>query len=479
MKKITTSRPEATILSAVTKYEEFVAPTYGPAGKRILIVRSEFNHEAVDDGRRSSEAFELDDELENGVIQYVKETTQKGKDGTTTAAIVMSSLVKQSFEGHDDMFARKNRHEIASGLRKGLGEAVTQIKDMAKPIKTRKELQAIAFNSYNDDKVAKMIAELVHDTGKDGIITVEDSRGTDTVTERVAGFEIPKGFLSPYLTNDGEKAEAEDVAVLVIPRKINLFAEVGVLLQELVVKSGKKQFAIFAEGFGDDMINKCVGYKVMGHFTPILVELPAVGDKNAHASDIAAVTGATVIDGKVVRLEEAKAEHAGHADKIRSTREKTTVIGGSGKTKDHVASLAALKENTENAFEKDALERRIAAVLGGIAVVKVGAYTENEQKAVKAKVENAVAAAQIAFRGGVVPGAGKSMSSVKTSSDILNEALKAPRKRLEDNGAEYLDEDAVDPAEVVITAIEAAVSVATGLITMGGIVVPERKRDKN
>lgn len=476
--RITTNKPEGIILSAVTKYEEFVSPTYGPAGKKTLIINSEFSHEAVDDGRRSSEAFELEDERENAVVQYVKETTQKGKDGTTTAAILMSSIVKDTLKDYENDFAEKDRHGTALSLRKGLKEAVSQIKDISKPIKTKKELEAIAYNSYNDEHTAKLVAETVHRIGRDGILAVEDSKLTETTVEVVNGLEIHKGYFSPYFINDGENAVIENPAILIVNKKINLFAELAPVIQKLT-QSGKKEFVILAEGFGDDVLNKCVVYRSMGAFVPLLVEAPGVGDRLENMQDVAAVVGATVIDDKLIKLSEATVEHFGSADTVKATRDKTTFLGGKGKTKEYLDALRTKHEESTSDFDKDKTSRRIAAISGGVAVIKVGAYTENEQKATKAKVENAVAAAQIAFRGGVVPGAGKTMASIKTSSEVLNSALKAPRKKLEENGAKYLDEDAVDPAEVVITALEAAVSIAVGLITMGGVSVPKRKRDRD
>lgn len=480
--KICKANPEKVILSAIKKYVEFIAPTYGPAGKKTLIVHSEFNVEAVDDGKRSIQAFELEDELEDAVIRYVKETTEKGKDGTTTAGLIMGSIVTNAYENLDDMLATKDYHGMVLGLKKGVEEAVKAINKASKAIKTKEELFAIAHNSFNDDKIAKIIAETVHKIGKDGVLSVEDSRGTETTVEVVNGLEIPKGYASPYLVTEPEKAVLDNPAILVVNRKINLFSELLPVITKPSQRPGARDFAfpnlvVVAEGFGDDVVNKCIAYKMTGGFNPLLIEAPGFGDRLENMTDLATVVGATVVDDKTLKLADA-ANALGSCESVKSTKDKTIFLGGAGKTKEPVATLKALLETSTNNFEKEKLTKRIAALTGGVAVIKVGAYTENEQKGIKAKVENAVNSAQIAFRGGVVSGAGKTLADIKTSSDLLNRALRAPREQLEANGAMYLDEGTVDPTEVVITALQAGVSIASGLLEMGGISVPKRKKEK-
>ncbi len=476
--KITSSKPERIILSAVKKYVEFIAPTYGPAGKKILIVQNEFNHEAVDDGKRSSQAFELEDELENAVIQYIKETTQKGKDGTTTAGLIMGNLVIEAFKDLSNDFNVPDYHGMALSLKKGLTEAVKAISKASRKIKTKEELYAIAHNSYNNEAIARLIADTIFQIGKDGVLAIEDSKGTETTVEVVNGLEIPKGYNSPYLINQDDKVVLDSPAILVVNKKINLFSEIALAFKQ-TLESGYKNIVVIADGFGDDVVNKCIAYKMMGQFQPLLIETPGYGDKLENLSDIAVIVGARVIDGKLITLDKTQADFIGTCETIRSAKDKTVILGGKGNIKEYVLNLKGQLEKTTNDFQKDTLTKRIAVLSGGVAVIKVGAYTENEQKGIKAKVENAVNSTQIAFKGGVVAGAGKALLDIKTSSELLNEALKAPRKQLEINGAKYLDENTVDPADVVITALESAVSIASGLITMGGISVPKRKKEKD
>lgn len=474
--KITNNKPEEIILSAVMKYAEFIAPTYGPTGKKILIVQNEFNHEAVDDGKRASQAFELRDELENAVIQYIKETTQKGKDGTTTAGLIMASIITTAFKDLDNELKTNDYYGMANGLKSGLEEAVKKIKASSKKIKTGEELYAIAYNSYNNEIIAKLIADTILKIGKDGILSIEDGKGTNTTVEIVNGLEIPKGYNSPYLINQNDKVVLENPAILIVNKKINLFTEIAKVIKEST-DAGRKDFVIIADGFGDDVLNKCIAYKMMGAFRPLLIETPGYGDKLENLSDISVIVGGRVVDDKIIKLESVTADQLGTCETIKSTKDKTTILGGLGKPKDYITTLKAQLDKTSNNFEKDKLTQRIAVLSGGVAVIKVGAYTENEQKGIKTKVENAVNSTQIAFKGGVVAGAGQALLDIKTSSELLNEALKAPRKQLEENGKQYLDENTLDPAEVIITALESAVSIASGLLTMGGISVPERKKE--
>ena len=476
--KLTSSKPQEIILSAVKKYVEFIAPTYGPAGKKVLIVHNEFTHEAVDDGKRSSMAFEIVDELENAVIQFIKETTQKGKDGTTTAGLIMGNIILEAFKDINNEFKDADYHGMALSIKKGLDEAIKAVSKASRKIKTKDELYAIAYNSYNNETIAKLVADTIFTIGKDGVLSVEDSKGTDTTVEIVSGLEIPKGYASPYLVNQEDKVVLENPAILLVNKKINLFSEIAVILKDTVAQ-GIKDITIIAEGFGDDVIIKCLGYRMQGIFRPLLIETPGYGDRLENLQDIACIVGAKVIDDKILTLKDAKPTDLGKCDIIKSTKDKTIILGGEGKVKEHLDTLRRQLAVSTNNFEKDKLIKRIAVLVGGIAVIKVGAYTENEQKGIKAKVENAVNSTQIAYKGGVIPGAGKSLTDIKTSSELLNHALQAPRKQLEVNGAKYLNENTVDPTDVVITALESAVSIASGLLEIGGISVPKReKKDK-
>jgi len=188
---------QKTRLAAIRKYLDWIAPTYGPTGKKTLIVHNEFNIEAVDDAKRSVQAFELEDEFENAVISEVKETTEKGKDGTNTAGILMGNIVIEAFSDLDDGFARKDYHGMVISLKKGVEEAVKQIKKVSKSIKTKEELEAIAYNSYNNEDIAKLIANTVHEIGKDGKLDISDSKSTETTVSSIDFISYPLPYPQP------------------------------------------------------------------------------------------------------------------------------------------------------------------------------------------------------------------------------------------------------------------------------------------
>ncbi len=479
--KLTTNSPQKVILSAVRQYVDFLAPTYGPTGKKILIVENEMNHKAVDDGRMSSQAFEIRDEFENAVVKYIKETTEKTyqrvKDGTTTSALLMGAIIEEAFKNVDNELVETDYHGLTLSLRKGLEEAVKKIEASGKKIKTKEELYDIALNSFNSEPIAKLVADTVFKIGKDGVIAIEDSQAMDTTVEIVQGLELNKGFASPYLINTQHNhVIVKNPLVLLVNKRIELFNEVVPVLKQ--VMEAKRQIVIVAEGFGEGLINSVIAQKFMsqGNFNPLLIETPGYGDKLESLKDISVITGANIVD-KALTLDKVTMDDLGQVESVDSTKDKTTILGG--KKADLKAYVENLKGTANDKFAQEKLDKRIASLLGGIAVIKVGAYTENEQKYIKAKLENCVNATQLAFKEGVTAGAGKTYESIKTSSELLNNALKAPRKQLEKNGKAYLDDNVVDPTGVLIAGLETAVSIASGLITMGGISTEQRKRDKD
>ncbi len=434
----------------------------------------------MDDGRRSSESFELENEFENAVVQYIKETTQKGKDGTTTAVLIMATIIKEAFKDLDNELGDKDYHGMALSLRKGLDEALKKIKST--PVKTKEELYTVAYNSYKNKEIAELIAETVYKIGKDGVIAIEDSQTTKTEVEVVHGLELLKGYVSPYFINtDKEEVILKDAIVLLVNKKLESLVEVLPLLTSQ--QGGKLAFdcaniLIIADGFGNDIINRLAFFKATNQVNPLLIEIPT-GDKLEILKDIAVILGATSIDGKLLTLETADKTCLGQIASVVSIKDKTKLIGGKGKKSDIKEYVDRLKALTiTNKYELDSHTRRIAQIIGGIAVIKVGAYTDNELKAMKTKIENAKDSAQAAFKSGVVSGAGKTLSDITTSSNLLNKALKAPRRQLEENGVQYLDEKTTDPTEVVTTALTTAVSIAEGLLTIGAISTNKRKEEK-
>lgn len=482
------SSAENIILRTVEKYRNFLAPTYGPAGKQILIADSDFSVKAVDDGKMASSAFNMTGELgefAQAVVNYIHETTAKTEervgDGTTTSALIMAEIVKQAFGDIQDKYAvdKKSVFKMVKELRKALPEAIEQIKAQAKPISTQEELYKIAYNSYNNEEVAKLISEALFKIGQSGSLTIEDSKTAEHSVEAVKGLEIAKGYKSPYfINNEKQESVIKNPYVLLVNERIEFFKDMMPIIKQLV-EAGRKDIVIIAEAFGDDAMGGMIVNKMRG-LSPVLVETPGYGDtKPELLKDIASVVGGMIVDSKAgLKLSDIKLDQMGTCETVIAKKDKTLIVGGNGNVNERLETLNLFLEAASK-YEKDQLERRIASLSGGVAVLKIGANTEQEQKTIKAKAEDAVSATREAFKSGVVKGAGITFSSITTSSDILNNALKAPRKQLEENGAEFLDNDVVDPAGVLIAALESAVSIGCGLINTGGISAEEKKKDED
>lgn len=484
--KIVHPKPLKTIVSAISKYTQFIAPTYGPAGQSTLIALNSFNIKSVDDGHETSKEYELENEFENAIISFVKEATDRTNsrvgDGTTTAVILTGAIVGEVTKDSEDVFANKNYTSKALEIRKGAKEAVEYIKSKSKKVKTKAELHKIAYNSYNNEAVATLISDTLFKIGEEGLLSIEDSQGVTTEVEIVKGLETDKGHASPYfITNDKEECVIDNPSVVITSKRIESFSQISDLIDNLV-KSGQRHLLIIADGFSDEVLTKLVLYRfkgiLNGPFYPLAIEASGFGNKEELLKDICAMTGATLIDSNIVTLENIQPKHLGSAKKVISQKTKTTIIDGAGSVTERVSVLNKQLE-IAGTFDKDQLKKRIASLQGGIALIKVGANTESEQKTIKAKVEDAVNATKIAFKDGIVKGAGRMYEEIKTSSTILNMALKAPRKQLEENGIEYLDDNVTDPAGVLIAALETAVSIACGLITIGGIITTKREKKDN
>lgn len=466
------------------KYADLILPTYGPAGKKVLIATNEFNLKAADDGHAASAEFELENEFENAVIMYIREATAKTNsrvgDGTTTAVVLTNAIVNQVIPKEDDPFSPTNYHKEAQEIKKATLEAVVYIKENAKKIETAEALYKVAYNSYNNEPIARLIADTLFKIGKDGVLAIEDSHSTETEVEIVEGVQIEKGYASPYLINtDREEVVLTDPMFLLVNANLDRFMDVVPVLKNLFEKTGRKEVVIMADSFGEDFLGHMIMNKIKGSFSPLLITNPGFGDTRLETlKNIAAVVGATIFD-KTKKLETATLEDFGEAKKIISKKDKTTIIGGNeAKIGMRIGALQLQLEETTQEFTKEKLKKDIASLKGGIALIKVGANTDNEQKSIKMKVEDSVNATKVAFQDGVVAGGGKTFEAITTSSEIFNKALKAPRKILEENGKEFLDEDVTDPAGVLIAALETASSIACGLLTMGGIIATKRKEEK-
>lgn len=483
--KITKADTKKTILSALTKYAKLITPTYGPAGKKVLIATNQFSIKAADDGHTVSNEIEFEDEFENGVVQYIRETTEKTNsrvgDGTTTSVILTEAIVKEAMGDLNNEFEDHNYYPKVQEIQRGTLEAVEHIKRKSQKIKTDQELYKVAYNSYNNEEIAKLISMTISKIGKDGVLTIEDSKTSKTEVEMVEGFEFEKGFASPYFINsDREKAVLNNPVFLLFDGVLNRFKDIVGLVKALIT-SGNKDIVVIAGGFSEEVLAHAIMDKINGFYTPILIECPGFGDnKIENLRDIAAVVGAKIFDEKANKLETAIGKDLGTVKKIISRKDKTVLIGGDSKAiKERVKVLQDQLEASNDEFTKERVKKTIASLNGGIALIKVGANTENEQKSIKMKVEDAINATKIALQDGVVPGAGRVLMDIETSSPILNKALKSPRTKLEENGKEFLDKSVIDPAGVVIAALETASSIACGLLMIEGIIVTKREDEKD
>ena len=468
------------IRAVVKDFVGSLSATYGPAGRKVLI-QDNFQIISADDGKTVANHYEIHDEVDNAVVMYVREAMNKTDsrvgDGTTTSAIILGSIVEEVSTKSSGLLAT-NPHGVIQEIRSATEEAVKQIKKLSKPVKTKDELYEVALNSCNNEEIAKVISDTLFTIGKDGAVSIEDSPTAKTDIEVVEGMELEKGYVSPYFVNEGDKVVLKDTNVLLVNKKVELLKDLAPVLKGMGEKK-ESSLLIIAEGFSDDIINNFLMAKMQGLFRPLLVENPAYGDQKLELlKDIAVVTGATIVDEKSAQGITYEA-----LGKVTSAvaKKDSTVIVGSGKKGEITKRVEEIKEvlAKANEYEKAKLEKRIASLTGGVAILKVGANTENEQKTKKLKIEDAINATKAAYRYGIVKGGGRTFEAVKTSSEILNKALKAPRTVLEANGKEFLDEKVYDPTEVLVAALESGVSIACGILEMESVIATKREKKES
>lgn len=481
--RITTSEPRLYIKSAVKAYFDLIKTTYGPVGKQILIA-DEFTTRSVDDGKMASQDFEIENEFQNAVIKYVKEVTDKTEkrvgDGSTTSVIIMHALVELLLPDIDPFLLSSPKVSIPSeseDIKKALKEAISQIEKQAKKIKTEKELYEVVYNSCNNEEIAKLISSTLFKLGSNGALSVEESKGMITEAIFTKGLEIERGYISQYFINKGMEVELQNPKILIVNSKLDSVAEIMPPIQT-ILESGTTAIAIIADDFSEELINFFILNKLRTTISPVLIKSPGYGEfKTKYLQDIAVLTGATLIDS-IKPLKTFTIDMVGNVELIRSKKDSTLFIGGKGKKKDVELYVEKVKSESVDAqsMDKERNEKRIAQLIGGVALLKIGAPTENEMKTLKAKAEDAVNAGKVALLGGVVRGGGETFANIKTSSELLNQALKAPRKQLEENGKEFLDEKVYDPTLVLVAALETAVSIALGLVNTGGIIALKREK---
>ncbi len=521
--------------NGVDAITDAVKVTLGPRGRNVVLEKSYGAPAITNDGVTIARDITLSDKFENMGAEIVKEvaskTNETAGDGTTTSVILAQAIMDQGLK-HTSMGV--NAMALRVGIEKASAEVVKTLREIAKPIKEKDEIRQVATISAESAEIGKIIADTIDKVGKDGVVTVEESQSFGVDSEVTEGLEFDKGYVSPYMITNSDRMEAElkDAPILVTDKKISIVKEILPLLEKLV-QSGKKELVIIAEDVEGEALTTFVLNKIRGGFNVLAVKAPGFGDdKKSQLEDIAITVGAKLITGEQgvsVKLEEVELAMLGSARRVVATKDKTVIVGGKGKRAEiqkRVEQLKRQKETLDSKYDKEKIEKRIAKLSGGVAVIKVGAATETEMKYLKDKIDDAVNATKAAIEEGVVAGGGSALAIVarklavrKVTAnepretalgyEIVLKALQAPLRQIaanagKDDGSAVVDRvmnagkeaygyDAVldkfvddmlkagiiDPVKVTRTAIENASSAASILLTTEVAVTEEPKEEKS
>lgn len=511
--------------AGVDKLADTVKITLGPKGRNVLIEKSFGSPLITNDGVTIAREIELEDSVENMGAQLVKEVATKTNDvagdGTTTATLLAQAIIREGFK---NLAAGANPMILKRGIQGAVDVAVEEIKKNAKPVETKESISQVAAVSAADDTIGELIAEAMEKVGKDGVITVEESKSLGTTLDVVEGMQFDRGYLSPYMVSDADKMEAvlENPYILLTDKKINNIQDLLPLLEQ-VVKQGRK-LLIIAEDVEGEALATLVVNKLRGTIDAVAVKSPGFGDRRkAMMEDIAALTGGTVISEEVgYDLKEATVDLLGQAGTVKVDKDTTTIVNGAGEKSAIEARINSIKnqiEETESEFDKEKLQERLAKLSGGVAVIKVGAATETELKEKKLRIEDALNATKAAVEEGIVSGGGVSLCGAitaveeyvktldgdeKTGAAIIVRALEEPVRQIAENAGhegsvvvsevkkqkagygfdvkseKYVDmisEGIVDPAKVTRSAIQNASSASAMLLTTEVGVVDIKEED--
>ena len=396
----------------VDKLANTVKITLGPKGRNVLINKAFGTPLITNDGVSIAREIELEDAVENMGAQLVKEVATKTNDvagdGTTTATLLAQIIIKEGFK---NVAAGANPMVLKRGIQGAVDVAVEEIKKVSKQVETKESIAQVAAVSAADDNIGELIAEAMEKVGKDGVITVEESRSLGTTLDVVEGMQFDRGYLSAYMVNDTEKMEAvmENPYILLTDKKISNIQELLPILEQ-VVKSGRK-LLIVAEDIEGEALATLVVNKLRGTIDVVAVKAPGFGDRRkAMMEDIAVLTGGVVISEEVgYDIKEATLDMLGQAGTVKVDKDKTVIVNGAGDKFEidaRIQSIKAQVETTESEFDKEKLQERLAKLAGGVAVIKVGAATETELKERKLRIEDALNATKAAVEEGIVPGGG-------------------------------------------------------------------------
>lgn len=511
------------------KLAEAVRTTLGPKGRNVALDKKFGAPTITHDGVTVAKEIELEDPFENMGAQLLKEaatrTNDVAGDGTTTATVLAQAIIN---EGMRNVAAGANPMLIKRGLEAGSRAIVASIKEQSKAVDSREEVASVAAISAADPAIGELIADVMDKVGKDGVITVEEGRGLGFETEYTEGMQVDRGYISPYFITNPERMEAalDDPYILVTDRKISAINDILPLLEKTLQVS--KNLVIIAEDVEGEALATLVVNKLRGTLNGLAVKAPGFGDRRkAMLQDIAILTGANLISEELGRkLDSATMDDLGRARKVISTKDETTIVEGRGSEEDikrRIEQIRAQTEVTTSDFDREKLQERLAKLVGGVAVIKVGAATEVELKEKKHRVEDALSATRAAVEEGIVPGGGvtlinavPALGTVELAGDqatgvsILRRALEEPMRQIAANagydgsvvvsavrraqgeegnpniGFDVLEEDygdmfekgIVDPAKVTLSAVENAVSIAAMILTTEALItdIPEEEK---
>ena len=509
----------------VNTLADTVKITLGPKGRNVVLDKKYASPLITNDGVTIAKEIELEDPFENMGAQLIKEVSVKTNDvagdGTTTAAVLAQAIIR---EGNKNFAAGANPIVLRKGIEKAVDVVVEELKKCSRPVKDSTAIAQVASISAGDEKVGELVSKAMEKVGKDGVITVEESKTTSTELSVVEGMQFDRGYLSAYMCTDMEKMEAvlENPLVMVTDKKISSVQEILPVLEQ-VAKSGEK-LLIIADDIEGDALAMLVLNKIRGGLNSVAVKAPSFGDKRkAILEDIAILTGATLISSDLaMELKDATVDMLGRAKTVKVVKDNTTIVEGAGDKNQLAARIENIKmqlENQTSDYEKEKLQERLAKLAGGVAVIKVGAATEIEMKEKKLRIEDALSATKAATSEGVVAGGGvaliKTIPAIqklvdslvgdeKTGAQIILRAVEEPLRQISKNAGvdggvivnqvkqnksasfgynaltdefvDMFDAGIIDPTKVTKSALVNAASVASTLLTTESLVtdLPEK-----
>ena len=525
-KKLTYSEDARKSLRAgIDTLADSVKVTLGPKGRNVVLDKSFGPPQVCSDGVTIAKEIELPDNFENMGAQLLKEAATKTNDaagdGTTTSVVLAQAIINEGFK---NVTAGANPMAIKRGIEKAVTAVVGELESMAVSVETRERIAQVASLSAHEEEIGGTIADAMEKVGKDGVITVEESKGMSDEIEYVEGMQIDRGYISPYFITNSDRMESalEDATIVITDKKISAVADMLPALEKLL-QVGKKNVVIIAEDVDGEALATLVVNRLRGTLNALAVKAPGFGDRRkAMLEDIAILTGATVISedmGK--KLDSATLEDFGQARRVSSTKDETTIVEGRGSEEAIQARIGQIKaqiEETTSEFDREKLQERMAKLSGGVAVIKVGAATEVELKERKARVEDALSATRSAVEEGIVPGGGVALVRAQRALDTLPEmppdeavgasiirrALEQPLRLIVENSGfegsvvlndvkqqaddygfdadlgEYgpmLERGIVDPTKVTRSALQNAASVAAMVLTTESMIteIPQDK----